>query len=153
MLAWGQSVSKPFRDRVVAMGTMLKIDPNYRRGQAVYVTDASRAVGVVSELLSRERRGDYVDALRAEYARMAAAHARGEANKQRLSLSDARANALKLAAAASDGAAVSSRMEIYPRGMAAGRAAVPSAGRTAPPSAGGAAVHSAGGRVASASQR
>ncbi|HEY1978923.1 MAG TPA: methionine synthase [Xanthobacteraceae bacterium] len=76
--------------------TAVKIHPNYRRGQAVYVTDASRAVGVVSELLSRDRRAGYVDALRAEYARMAAAHARAEENKQRLSLSDARANALKL---------------------------------------------------------
>src|SRR5580700_1707445 len=76
--------------------TAVKIHPNYRRGQAVYVTDASRAVGVVSSLLSRDTRTGYVDNLRAEYARMAAAHARGEANKQRLSLSDARANALKL---------------------------------------------------------
>jgi len=76
--------------------TAVKIHPNYRRGQAVYVTDASRAVGVVSALLSRDTRTGYVDNLRAEYARMAAAHARGEANKQRLSLPDARANALKL---------------------------------------------------------
>ena len=32
--------------------TAVKIHPNYKRGQAVYVTDASRAVGVVSALLS-----------------------------------------------------------------------------------------------------
>ncbi|MFZ0528421.1 MAG: vitamin B12 dependent-methionine synthase activation domain-containing protein, partial [Xanthobacteraceae bacterium] len=38
----------------------------------------------------------YVGEVRAEYVRIAAAHARGEENKQRLSLSDARANALKL---------------------------------------------------------
>ena len=37
-----------------------------------------------------------VTEVRAEYARIAAAHARGEENKQRLSLADARANALKL---------------------------------------------------------
>ena len=36
--------------------TAVKIHPNYRRGQAVYVNDASRAVGVVSALLSREAR-------------------------------------------------------------------------------------------------
>jgi len=29
MLAWGKKVSKPFRDRVVAMGTKLGVDPNY----------------------------------------------------------------------------------------------------------------------------
>jgi 5-methyltetrahydrofolate--homocysteine methyltransferase len=33
--------------------TAVKIDPSYRRGQTVYVTDASRAVGVASSLLSR----------------------------------------------------------------------------------------------------
>ena len=76
--------------------TAVKIHPNYRRGQAVYVNDASRAVGVVSALLSRESRERYVDDMRAEYARIAAAHARGEENKQRLPLADARANALKL---------------------------------------------------------
>ena len=76
--------------------TAVKIHPNYRRGQAVYVNDASRAVGVVSALLSRESRGRTIADVRAEYARIAAAHARGEENKQRLSLADARANALKL---------------------------------------------------------
>ena len=76
--------------------TAVKIHPNYRRGQAVYVNDASRAVGVVSALLSRKSRTRYVGEVRTEYARIAAAHARGEENKQRLSLADARANALKL---------------------------------------------------------
>ena len=33
--------------------TAVKIHPNYRRGQTLYVNDASRAVGVVSSLLSR----------------------------------------------------------------------------------------------------
>src|SRR4029077_7492533 len=61
-----------------------------------YVNDASRAVGVVSALMSRQNRDAYVAETRAEYARIAAAHARGEANKQRVSLKDARANALKI---------------------------------------------------------
>jgi 5-methyltetrahydrofolate--homocysteine methyltransferase len=76
--------------------TAVKIHPNYRRGQAVYVNDASRAVGVVSSLLSRESRTRVVTDIRAEYGRIAAAHARGEENKKRVSLSDARANALKI---------------------------------------------------------
>ena len=76
--------------------TAVKIHPNYRRGQTVYVNDASRAVGVVSSLLSRDARDRYVSDVRAEYARIATAHARGEENKQRLPLADARANALKL---------------------------------------------------------
>ena len=35
--------------------TAVKITPNYERGQTIYVTDASRAVGVVSNLMSRHR--------------------------------------------------------------------------------------------------
>ncbi|MGZ3291276.1 MAG: vitamin B12 dependent-methionine synthase activation domain-containing protein, partial [Xanthobacteraceae bacterium] len=76
--------------------TAVKIHPHYRRGQAVYVTDASRAVGVASSLMSAQTRPSYVANIRQEYARIAAAHARGEEAKQRLSLRDARANALKL---------------------------------------------------------
>jgi len=76
--------------------TAVKIHPNYRRGQAVYVNDASRAVGVASALMSPQNRPAYVAETRTEYARIAAAHARGEQNKQRVSIADARANALKL---------------------------------------------------------
>ena len=76
--------------------TAVKIHPNYRRGQAVYVNDASRAVGVARALMSRETRASYVGELRSEYGRIAAAHARAQENKARLSLAAARANALKL---------------------------------------------------------
>jgi 5-methyltetrahydrofolate--homocysteine methyltransferase len=76
--------------------TAVKINPNYQRNQAIYVNDASRAVGVVSALMSRETRTRYIDEVRSEYARIAAAHARGEENKLRVSLEAARANALKL---------------------------------------------------------
>src|SRR5215472_3485565 len=76
--------------------TAVKIHPNYKRGQVIYVNDASRAVGVVSALMARDARARYVADIRGEYARIAAAHARGEGNKQRLSLDAARANALKL---------------------------------------------------------
>ena len=37
--------------------TAVKITPNYMRGQTIYVTDASRAVGVVSSLMSETERG------------------------------------------------------------------------------------------------
>ncbi|MEJ5900972.1 methionine synthase [Ochrobactrum teleogrylli] len=76
--------------------TAVKIHPRYERGQTVYVIDASRAVGVVSSLLSPEAKGNYVDGIREEYAKVAAAHARSEAEKQRLPLARARANAHKL---------------------------------------------------------
>jgi 5-methyltetrahydrofolate--homocysteine methyltransferase len=76
--------------------TAVKIHPNYKRGQAVHVNDASRAVGVAQALMSREQRGGYVTELRSEYARIAATHARAQEDKLRLSLAVARANALKL---------------------------------------------------------
>jgi 5-methyltetrahydrofolate--homocysteine methyltransferase len=75
--------------------TAVKIHPNYRRGQTIYVNDASRAVGVVSSLLSRETREHTVNEVRAEYGRIAAAHARSQETKHRLSLADARTNALR----------------------------------------------------------
>jgi 5-methyltetrahydrofolate--homocysteine methyltransferase len=76
--------------------TAVKIHPQYERGQAVYVTDASRAVGVVSSLLSPEAKGPYIATIQAEYRKVADAHARAEADKQRLPLDKARANRMKL---------------------------------------------------------
>ncbi|HEY8565755.1 MAG TPA: methionine synthase [Beijerinckiaceae bacterium] len=76
--------------------TAVKIHPHYERGQAVYVTDASRAVGVVSSLLSEEAKGPYIETLKAEYRKVADAHARAEVEKQRLSLPKARQNRLRL---------------------------------------------------------
>ena len=76
--------------------TAVKIHPRYARGQTVYVTDASRAVGVVGALLSPETRGAYVETVRAEYRKVAVAHARSEADKTRLPLAKARANAMKI---------------------------------------------------------
>ncbi|QGM97156.1 methionine synthase [Methylocystis parvus] len=76
--------------------TAVKINPNYRRGQAVYVTDASRAVGVAQALVSQKTRGDYIAETRAEYERVADAHARAQADKQRVSLEAARKNHYKI---------------------------------------------------------
>jgi 5-methyltetrahydrofolate--homocysteine methyltransferase len=76
--------------------TAVKINPNYKRGQTLYVTDASRAVGVASALMNRDSRKKYVDDARAEYLRIATTHARAQDDKKRLSLKDARGNALKL---------------------------------------------------------
>ena len=76
--------------------TAVKIAPRYTRGQAVYVTDASRAVGVVSALLSATQKPDYVAGVRQEYREVAERHAKAELAKQRLPLGAARANALKL---------------------------------------------------------
>jgi 5-methyltetrahydrofolate--homocysteine methyltransferase len=76
--------------------TAVKIHPRYERGQTVYVTDASRAVGVVSRLLSTDAKGGYVENVRLEYKKVADAHQRSEADKQRLPLARARANAHRI---------------------------------------------------------
>jgi 5-methyltetrahydrofolate--homocysteine methyltransferase len=76
--------------------TAVKISPNYHRSQAIYVTDASRAVGVVSGLMSPGERPKAIARVREEYTRMAESYARGQADKNRTSIADARANRLKL---------------------------------------------------------
>jgi 5-methyltetrahydrofolate--homocysteine methyltransferase len=76
--------------------TAVKIDPKYSGGPVVHVNDASRAVGVVSALLSPERREAYAAEVRADYAKISAAHFRAQADKKRLKLKDARANAVTI---------------------------------------------------------
>ncbi|HZJ11889.1 MAG TPA: vitamin B12 dependent-methionine synthase activation domain-containing protein, partial [Methyloceanibacter sp.] len=66
------------------------------RSQAIYVTDASRAVGVVSGLMSKEGRPKEIAKVREEYVRMAESYARGQEEKTRAPLAQARGNALKL---------------------------------------------------------
>jgi 5-methyltetrahydrofolate--homocysteine methyltransferase len=73
--------------------TAVKIDPNYRAGAVVHVNDASRAVGVASSLLSPEKREAYAADVRADYAKISAAHFKAQQDKKRLSLAKARANA------------------------------------------------------------
>jgi len=72
--------------------TAVKISPNYAKGQAIYVLDASRAVGVVSKLLSATDRPVYVSEIRSEYEKVREAHLRNEAAKQRITLNAARDN-------------------------------------------------------------
>jgi len=76
--------------------TAVKINPHYVRGQAVYVTDASRAVGVVASLISESERRPYVDQVRREYAKIREAYLRGETKKARLPLQAARDNRFKI---------------------------------------------------------
>ncbi|MCY4744997.1 methionine synthase [Pelomonas sp. UHG3] len=74
--------------------TAVKISPHYD-GPVVYVPDASRAVGVCSELLSDERAAAYIAELRADIEKTRALHA----NKKQtplVTLAAARANAAPL---------------------------------------------------------
>ena len=48
--------------------TAVKIEPHYQNDAVVYVTDASRAVGVATSLLSKELKSGYVQQVREDYA-------------------------------------------------------------------------------------
>ena len=73
--------------------TALRVTPAYTNGAVVHVADASRAVGVISKLLSDDQRGDYLADLDVEYQRVIEAHERAEVERNRISLDDARVNA------------------------------------------------------------
>ena len=74
--------------------TAVKIEPAYEAGPTVYVTDASRAVGVVGQLLG-DGKAEYAADLREEYERARDAHQRGQTAKARLTLKEARDNPWK----------------------------------------------------------
>ncbi|MDR3300439.1 MAG: methionine synthase [Candidatus Accumulibacter sp.] len=69
--------------------TAIKIAPSYA-GAVVYVPDASRAVGVVTKLLSIDQSAGYKQEIIADYARVRERHA-GKKSVARVSLADARA--------------------------------------------------------------
>ncbi len=69
--------------------TAVKINPHYHRGATVHVLDASRAVGVAANLLGAGKTS-FVETVRGEYAKLADGHARGLAEKRRISLRQAR---------------------------------------------------------------
>ena len=75
--------------------TAIKIAPNYA-GPVVYVPDASRAVGVVTKLLSIDMRDTYVDEIAADYEKVRGQHA-NKKGVALVSLQAARANCSKLA--------------------------------------------------------
>ena len=47
--------------------TAVKIDPQYKNDQVVYVADASRAVGVASQLVSKDKKAAFVDSVRKDF--------------------------------------------------------------------------------------
>jgi 5-methyltetrahydrofolate--homocysteine methyltransferase len=70
--------------------TAVKISPHYE-GPVVYVPDASRSVGVCSDLLSDDRAAAYIDELKADYRRVREQHANKKATPL-VTLAEARAN-------------------------------------------------------------
>src|SRR5690606_4679856 len=72
--------------------TAVKIAPNYT-GPVVYVPDASRAVGTVSNLLSETLHDGYVDDIKVEYTRIRDAFFDREDTADRYPIDEARENA------------------------------------------------------------
>ncbi len=71
--------------------TAVKIAPHYQ-GTTVYVKDASRAVGVCSNLLSDDLAADYEARVKAEYVAVRERHAAQRGESKRVTLAQARAN-------------------------------------------------------------
>ena len=74
--------------------TAVKIEPHYK-GATVWVPDASRAVGVCSNLLSDDLKKDYVKSVRDDYDKVREQHANKKGVKL-VTLAAARANAAKI---------------------------------------------------------
>jgi 5-methyltetrahydrofolate--homocysteine methyltransferase len=75
--------------------TAVKIAPNYQ-GPVVHVIDASRAVGVAQNLMSTDKRADFVAAIATEYTEIKTRFDAGEDEGRLLSIEDARANGAKI---------------------------------------------------------
>ena len=75
--------------------TAVKIEPNYPSGPTVYVTDASRAVGVCSNLLSDTLRDEYVAGIKAEYVAAREQHESKKSKAVYVTLDEARARGVK----------------------------------------------------------
>jgi len=75
--------------------TAVKIEPNYEH-PVVYVKDASRAVGVCTQLLSNELRDAFTTEIRADYAVTRERHLKHKSDTVRLPLAEARANKFKI---------------------------------------------------------
>ena len=76
--------------------TAVKIDPHYTNDAVVYVTDASRSVGVATTLLSKELKPEFAQKTRKEYAKIRERTANRKSNTEYLSYQQAVDNRLQL---------------------------------------------------------
>ncbi|WP_347988120.1 methionine synthase [Methylomonas sp. AM2-LC] len=76
--------------------TAVKIEPNYDF-PTIYVTDASRSVGVVSALLSTDQQAEFIEKTRTEYALVRERHKGRQAKTPQHSLEAARQNKFNFA--------------------------------------------------------
>ncbi|MEI7490106.1 MAG: methionine synthase [Bacteroidota bacterium] len=74
--------------------TAVKIEPEYQHG-VIHVKDASKAVGVVANLLSDENRGKFLEGVKVKYSGMRSSYDK-KADHAYISLTEARRNKLKI---------------------------------------------------------
>ncbi len=75
--------------------TAVKIDHNYH-GATIYVKDASRAVGVAQNLVTAEKRDQYIAKIKADYADKRARHKGRKSSRRQLTIAAARVNKTKI---------------------------------------------------------
>ncbi len=75
--------------------TAVKISPSFN-GTTVHVLDASKSVGVVSNLLNEDTRDEFAKSIKTEYAKLKEDHTSRQNAKEFLSIEKARENKLKI---------------------------------------------------------
>lgn len=95
--------------------TAVKIEPKYSNDAVIYVTDASRAVGVATQLLSKELKAGFVEKTRLEYIDVRERTSNRSARTERLSYAAAIAKKPQF-----DWGTYTSQADVY-RGQGAGQ--------------------------------
>jgi len=73
----------------------VKVAPNYEHG-VIHVLDASRSVGVCSNLMNKETRGSYIQTVKEEYDKAREAHLNKRSDKRFVSIDEARNSRLQI---------------------------------------------------------
>ena len=76
--------------------TAVKIEPAYDKGPTLYVTDASRSVNIVTQLISAEQRLGLVETTRCEYTAVRDRVAQRAAKREFLTIAAARSNKIAI---------------------------------------------------------
>jgi len=71
--------------------TAIKIEPNYK-GATVHVVDASRAVGVVSQLIGEQTKKDFIETIRLDNIKLRERHKNKKSENEMISIEEARKN-------------------------------------------------------------
>jgi len=76
--------------------TAIKIEPNYQNSQTIHVVDASRAVGVASNLLNTSIKENYIQEIRNDYEKLRQLHHGKRSENEMISIEAARNNKHKI---------------------------------------------------------